>query len=91
MTVQAFAPTDCGRTRASRRQSEAGATSTALVETLVAPRRHHGGSTPPVWVALGAASGRGRMDRHCRRFVEAPKTVLVYPLVRDAMRRLRES
>ena len=33
------------------------------------------------WVALGAASDQGRMDRHCRRAGEAPNTV----------RRLRES
>ena len=41
-------------------------------------------------VALGATSGRGRMDRHGRRAAAAPKTVLVYPVVRDAKRRLRE-
>ena len=63
-----------------------------LVETLVDPRRHHGGSYRAAnWVALGATSGRGRMDRYGRRAGEAPKTVLVYPLVRDAQRRLRES
>ena len=62
-----------------------------LVETLVDPSRHHGGSYRAAnWVALGATTGRGRMDRHCRRVGEAPKTVLVYPLVRDAKRRLRE-
>ena len=62
-----------------------------LVETLVDPRRHHGGSYRAAnWVALGATTGRGRMDRHCRRVGEAPKTVLVYPVVRDAKRRLRE-
>ena len=43
------------------------------------------------WVALGATTGRGRMDRLCRRVGEAPKTVLVYPVVRDAKRRLGES
>ena len=63
-----------------------------LVETLVDPRRHHGGSYRAAnWVALGATSGRGRMDRYGRRAGEAPKTVLVYPVVRDAQRRLRES
>ena len=62
-----------------------------LVETLVDPSRHHGGSYRAAnWVALGATTGRGRMDRHCRRVGEAPKTVLVYPVVRDAKRRLRE-
>ena len=62
-----------------------------LVETLVDPRRHHGGCYRAAnWVALGGTTGRGRMDRLCRRAGEAPKTVLVYPLVRDAKRRLRE-
>ena len=62
-----------------------------LVETLVDPRRHHGGSYRAAnWVALGATTGRGRMDRYGRRAGEAPKTVLVYPVVRDAQRRLRE-
>ena len=62
-----------------------------LVETLVDPSRHHGGSYRAAnWVALGATTGRGRMDRYGRRVGEAPKTVLVYPLVRDARRRLRE-
>ena len=62
-----------------------------LVETLVDARRHHGGCYRAAnWVALGVTSGRGRMDRHGRRTGEAPKTVLVYPVVRDAKRRLRE-
>ena len=62
-----------------------------LVETLVDPRRHHGGCYRAAnWVALGVTSGRGRMDRHGRRAGEAPKTVLVYPVVRHAKRRLRE-
>jgi hypothetical protein len=42
------------------------------------------------WLVLGETSGRGRMDRHHRREGEAPKTVLVYPLVGDAARQLRE-
>ena len=51
-----------------------------LVETLVDPSRHHGGSYRAAnWVALGATTGRGRMDRYGRRAGEAPKTVLVYP------------
>ena len=62
-----------------------------LVETLVDRRRHHGGCYRAAnWVALGATSGRGRRDRHGRRAGAAPKTVLVYPVVRDAQRRLRE-
>ena len=62
-----------------------------LVETLVDPCRHHGGCYRAAnWDALGVTTGRGRMDRYGRRAGEAPKTVLVYPLVRDAQRRLRE-
>ena len=62
-----------------------------LVETLVDPCRHHGGSYRAAnWVALGATTGRGRMDRYGRRAGAAPKTVLVYPVVRDVQRRLRE-
>ena len=62
-----------------------------LVETLVDPCRHHGGCYRAAnWVALGATTGRGRMDRYGRRAGEAPKTVLAYPVVRDAQRRLRE-
>ena len=63
-----------------------------LVETLVDARRHHGGCYRAAnFVALGSTSGRGRMDRHGRRGGEAPKTVLVYPVVRHAQQRLRES
>ena len=62
-----------------------------LVETLVDPGRHHGGCYRAAnFVAVGVTSGRGRMDRHGRRAGEAPKTVLVYPVVRHAQRRLRE-
>ena len=54
-----------------------------LVETLVDPRRHHGGCCcAGNWVALGATTGQGRMDRLCRRVGEALKTVLVYGVVR---------
>ena len=43
------------------------------------------------WIELGDTTGRGRMDRahaaHARHG-QAPKRVLVYPLVADAQRRL---
>lgn len=62
-----------------------------LVETLVDGRRYRAISYRAAnWVVLGETSGRGRMDRHHRREGEAPKTVLVYPLVGDAARQLRE-
>ena len=61
-----------------------------LAETLVDTRRYHGGCYRAAnWLVLGETSGRGRMDRHHRHEGEAPKTVLVYPLLRDAARRLR--
>ena len=44
-----------------------------------------------VAMLLEETTGRGRMDRHTQREGEAPKTVWVYPLVKDAVRRLRES
>ena len=63
----------------------------ALVETLVDSRRYHGGCYRAAnWIALGQTSGRGHMDRHRRRDGAAPKTLFVYPLVRDAPRWLRE-
>ena len=63
-----------------------------LVETLVDTSRYHGGCYRAAnWVALGQTSGRGRMDRHHLRERETPRTILVYPLVRDAKQRLRES
>ena len=43
------------------------------------------------WVALGATSGRGRLDRRRHRAGETLKTVGVCPLVGNAQRRWRES
>lgn len=63
-----------------------------LVETLVNPERFHGGCYRAAnWIVLGQTSGRGRMDRGHQRHGAEIKTLLVYPLVRDAARRLRES
>ena len=63
-----------------------------LVETLVDPKRYRGHCYRAAnWIELGTTSGRGRMDREHRREGAAPKTVLVYPLARDAARRLREA
>lgn len=62
-----------------------------LVETLVDRRRFHGGCyLAGNWIELGETSGRGRMDRAGQRHGAEVKTVLVYPLVKDAPRRLRE-
>jgi hypothetical protein len=61
-----------------------------LVETLVDCKQYHGGCYRAAnWIELGHTSGRGRMDRHNRRHGAAIKTVLVYPLVKDAAGRLK--
>lgn len=63
-----------------------------LVETLVDRERFQGTCYRAAnWQVLGATRGRGRMDREHRRHGLAAKTVLIYGLVRDAARRLRES
>ncbi len=62
-----------------------------LVETLVDRSRYHGGCYRAAnWIELGPTSGRGRMDQANRRQGAAVKTVLVYPLVKDAAARLRQ-
>ena len=63
-----------------------------LVETLVDASRFHGTCYRAAnWQELGTTSGRGRMDREHQRHGLAVKTVLVYGLVRNVARRLRES
>jgi len=63
-----------------------------LVETLVDGQRFRGTCYRAAnWQELGTTSGRGRMDRGHLRHGLATKTVLVYGLVADAARRLRES
>lgn len=62
-----------------------------LVETLVDRKRFHGGCYRAAnWIELGETSGRGRMDRAHLRHGAAVKTILVYPLVKHAARRLRQ-
>ena len=62
-----------------------------LLETLVDQRRFAGTCYRAAnWRELGASAGRGRMDRGHARHGQAPKRVLVYPLVADARRRLAE-
>jgi hypothetical protein len=63
-----------------------------LLETLVDHNRYTGACYRAAnWIDLGLTTGRGRMDRENRRYGMAPKKVMVYPLVKDARRRLRES
>lgn len=60
-----------------------------LVETLVDRQRFYGGCYRAAnWRVLGETSGRGRMDRSHQRHGAQVKTVLVYPLVNNARRRL---
>lgn len=62
-----------------------------LVETLVDQKRYHGGCYRAAnWIELGKTSGRGRMDRTHKRHGAEVKTVLVYPLVKNAWRQLKE-
>ena len=62
-----------------------------LVETLVDRKRFHGGCYRAAnWIELGETSGRGRMDRRNERHGARVKTILVYPLVKNAVRRLRD-
>ena len=63
-----------------------------LVETLVDTSRYRGECYRAAnWISLGETTGRGRMDREHLRHGASPKTVLVYPLVKDAARKLREA
>jgi hypothetical protein len=63
-----------------------------LVETLVDTGLYRGECYRAAnWFALGETTGRGRMDREHLRHGASPKTVLVYPLVKDAARKLREA
>lgn len=63
-----------------------------LAETMVDVARFEGTCYRAAnWIELGRTTGRGRMDREHRRHGHAPKRILVYPLVPDAARRLREA
>jgi hypothetical protein len=63
-----------------------------LAETLVDTSRYSGHCyRAGNWIRLGETSGRGRMDREHLRHGASTKTVLVYPLVKDAVRRLRQA
>ena len=62
-----------------------------LAETLVDGQRFGGTCYRAAnWIVLGQTTGRGRMGREHRRESLKPKTLLVYPLVADACRQLRE-
>lgn len=62
-----------------------------LVETMVDRVRFHGGCYRAAnFQEIGQTSGRGRMDRTHHRHGAEVKTVLVYPLVKHAMRKLAD-
>jgi len=62
-----------------------------LLETLVDRQRFYGGCYRAAnWTVLGETSGRGRMDRANKRHGAEVKTILVYPLVKNARRRLTD-
>jgi len=63
-----------------------------LVETLVDRARFYGGCYRAAnFIVLGETTGRGRMDRAHERQEANVKTVMVYPLIKHAARRLREA
>jgi hypothetical protein len=60
-----------------------------LLETFVHAERHTGACYRAAsWSLVGHTKGRGRMDRHFKADVPK-KSVLLYPLVKDASERLR--
>ena len=62
-----------------------------LVETLVDHQRFYGGCYRAAnFIVLGETSGRGRMDRSHQWHGAQIKTVLVYPLMKNALRRLTD-
>lgn len=63
-----------------------------LAETLVDRARFHGGCyLASNWILVGETTGRGRMDKTNDPQRAQIKTILVYPLVKDATRRLRSA
>lgn len=62
-----------------------------LLETLVDKKRFHGGCYRSAnWIKLGQTTGRGRMDTAHERHGAQVKTIWVYPLAKNAVRRLRD-
>ena len=60
-----------------------------LIETMVDRSRYSGACYRGAnWVMLGETAGRGRMDRRRERLGADVKTVLVYPLIKNAACRL---
>jgi hypothetical protein len=63
-----------------------------LMETLVDPSRFRGTCYLAAnWLHLGITTGRGRMDKDRLRIGLSPKEIYVYPLIRDARKKLLEA
>lgn len=63
-----------------------------LLETLVDPSRFRGTCYRAAnWIHVGTTQGRGRMDRDHEAKERAVKDIYVFPLCRDARRRLCQS
>jgi hypothetical protein len=63
-----------------------------LAETLVDTARYSGHCYRAAnWIHIGQTTGRGRMDREHVRHGASIKALWVYPLVRNAVKRLREA
>jgi hypothetical protein len=61
-----------------------------LVETLVDKSRFTGTCYRAAnWIEVGETTGRGRQDRTHQRHGAAPKTVFLYPLIKNARDRLQ--
>ena len=62
-----------------------------LVETLVDRQRFHGGCyRASNWIELGETTGRGRTDKTNTPNKALSKTIFVYPLIKNAVQRLKE-
>ncbi|MEK8018456.1 MAG: DUF4338 domain-containing protein [Candidatus Parabeggiatoa sp.] len=62
-----------------------------LLETIVDQKLYHGGCYRAAnWIEIGRTSGRGRMDKTHKRHGKAVKTILIYPLIKNARRQLKE-
>ena len=60
-----------------------------LLETLVDAARFRGTCYRAAnWIHVGQTAGRGRMDHEHKAYGQAVKDIYVYPLMRDARRRL---
>jgi hypothetical protein len=62
-----------------------------LLETLVGAQFRGTSYRAANWLSLGETRGRGRMDQHHEAHGRSVKRIYVYPLCRDAKRRLAQA